>query len=56
MKSEAMMISTFISQIQVLDCFCQKAPDENVKLAINWWAWVNEGMCVSQLNDVDKIS
>lgn len=56
MKSEARMILTFVSQIQVLECFCQKAPDENVKLAINRWAQVNEGMCVSQLNDLDKIT
>lgn len=28
----------------------------NVKLAINKWPWVNEDMCASQLNDLDKIS
>lgn len=56
MKSESMMILTFISQIQVLECFCQKASDENVKLAINRWAWVNESMCASQLDDLDEIS
>jgi len=50
------MIFTFVSQIQVLECFCQKAPDENVKLAINRWARVNESTCVSQLIDLDKIS
>lgn len=50
MKYEAVTILTFIRQIQVLECFCQKAPDENVKLSLNRWARVNEGKCVSQLN------